>query len=68
VTAPDKPAIAGYEIEPLGGGWIARPITGGQALLGNDQDELNAAHHRILSAGLSRLRGSNPPDGSGSPP
>ena len=64
------PVLEGYEVEAFGDGWIARPLGGGLALLGNDQNELNAARHRVLSAGLSRLSGASldSPDGSVSPP
>ena len=55
----DRPVLKGYEVEPLGDGWVARPIGGGLALIGKDQAELNAERHKILSADLSR-RSSRP--------
>lgn len=57
----ETPVLKGYEIEPLGDGWIARPVGGGLALLGNDQAELNGEYHRVLSAGLSRRTGTTDP-------
>lgn len=56
-TPAETPVLAGYEVTRDGDGWVARSTDGSAIELhGRDQNELNAARHRVYSAALSSLR------------